>query len=115
MYTFRIKEVDFRGLFRDLENKKERAQRAFGETALQDMQPYVPMKSGALRGSGHTENGGKQIVWEVYASNGYPYGAKQFETQYMNYTTPGTGPHWDERATGIHMSHWENVTGSEYR
>ena len=62
---------------------------------------FVPMCEGDLRSHSNVAPDGKTITWNspyarrhYYASGGW------------NYTTPGTGPKWDEKAKGVFMSDW---------
>lgn len=71
--------------------------------AMADMNQYVPAKSHVLRMSVSIGIDGSSIHYNT------PYAAKQFYVQHENYTTPGTGPRWDEKAKGIHMSDWEKA------
>lgn len=89
------------------EARKNRARLALSERALEDMTPYVPMDTGALRSTGTASP--EQIRWW-----GVPYARAQFYgtnglVVFRNYTTPGTGPRWDLKATGNHMRDWEKV------
>lgn len=103
---FRIKSIDLRNTEEDLKERHRRGQQKFGEIFLKDAQPFVPLEFGPLRGSSLVENGGKQVSWEIYSDRGFPYGVQQFYTQYSNYTTPGTGPRWDEQAKANHYQSW---------
>lgn len=95
--------------------------------ALPDMNNYVPLKEGELRMSGHVE-ARDTLVWntpyaavQYYGKAGKSSGFKSdkqrryffwalkngFITQ--GYTTPGTGPKWDEVAKANHMESWLNA------
>lgn len=74
---------------------------------LADMTNYVPLQDGELRTSGHTEEN-RYLIWDT------PYAGAQFTGQIkgspiVNYTTPGTGPYWDQVARGNHMSDWRQA------
>lgn len=107
-----IKEIDLKPTKEDLEQRVKRGQRAFGGMFLRDAQPYVPLKDGPLRGSATVRGDGKQVSWESYSYQGYPYGVLQFNTQFQNYTTPGTGPRWDLKAEGNHREKWVAELGA---
>lgn len=111
LISISIKEIDLVPTEEDLNRRIERGQRAFGGMVVRDATNYVPQLDGGLRGSGKSENGGKQATWESYSPRGYPYGVLQFYTQFPNYTTGGTGPRWDLKATGLHSSAWVNELG----
>lgn len=63
-----------------------------GNLYVYHVEPYVPMRTGALRESGYGTNDGR-IVYSVYNKD-VNYAPIQYNTQYVNYTTPGTGPYW---------------------
>lgn len=60
------------------------------ETAAKDMEPHVPRREGALRTSATIEP--FKVIYKA------PYAVFQFLGRYSNYTTPGTGRRWDEKA-----------------
>lgn len=62
---------------------------------------FVPMRDGNLRSLSNVTPDGKQIVWNsVYARRHY------YAPGTWKYTTPGTGPKWDQKAKGVFMSDW---------
>lgn len=74
---------------------------------LADMNNYVPLEEDSLRMSGHVDDH-ETLVWDT------PYALAQFVGvihggTVHNYTTPGTGPYWDEVAKGNHMDDWTNA------
>lgn len=71
--------------------------------ALADMNPFVPMQEGILRMTGTIDVDGGGINYNV------PYAARMFYMPMYNYTTPGTGPRWDNKASAIHMKDWLNA------
>lgn len=81
----------------------QRGQYALSNQALADMNPFVPMKEGIARGTGHVVGTGESVVWNT------PYIARLFYMPMYNYTTPGTGPRWDNKASAIHMKDWINA------
>lgn len=89
-------------------NNREKANRLAAEKFLQRAQPYVPMKSGALRSLGQV------IDHETVEWRGVPYGKAQFfgtngMAVFKNYTTPGTGKRWDLVTKGNHMQEIEQA------
>ena len=97
-------EVEFNDLFNTFSDSNlETAHLQFTTQAFADMQRYVPLRDGPLRGSGRVVNH-ETIQW-----GNLVYAPVQYYTQFVNYTTPGTGPYWDKVATGNHMSDWEKV------
>lgn len=81
----------------------ELAQYAFANQVMADMNQFVPALDYDLRNQSAIAVDGKSIYYNV------PYARKQFFVQHSNYTTPGTGPRWDEVAKSKYMSSWEKV------
>ena len=81
----------------------KRGKRVLANQAMADMNQFVPAKSHVLRLSVSIGIDGSSIHYNT------PYAACQFYNQWSNYTTPGTGPRWDEKAKGIYMSDWEKA------
>lgn len=97
-------EVDFNNLHNTFSDSGlKSANLEYTEQAFKDMQRYVPMEFGPLRSSGSVVDH-ETIVW-----SGLVYAPVQYYTQFQNYTTPGTGPHWDKVASGNHMRSWEKA------
>lgn len=73
-----------------------RVQKFFTNSCYRHMDKYVPMDEGNLRINVTIDN--NSITYESpYARYQY-YGMREDGTrQVQNYTTPGTGPHWDKR------------------
>ena len=80
-----------------------KGKRVLANQAMADMNQFVPAKSHVLRLSASIGIDGSSIHYNT------PYAAYQFYNQWSNYTTPGTGPRWDEKAKGIYMSDWEKA------
>ncbi|GEN87250.1 minor capsid protein [Oceanobacillus sojae] len=78
-------------------------QYALANQGLADMNPFVPFKDGIARGTGHVDSNGESVTWNT------PYIARLFYMPMRNYTTPGTGPRWDNKASAIHMKDWINA------
>lgn len=93
--------VDLGGVRRKLSKQaQQRGQYAMANQALADMNPFVPKREGFLRMTGHVESSGDYVVYNQ------PYAAKMFYMMMYNYTTPGTGPRWDNKAKALFMSDW---------
>lgn len=87
-----------------------RGRYALANQALADMNKFVPKDQTPLRLTGNVSGDGKEVTWNT------PYAKAQFYGRVgkggypvINYTTPGTGPRWDEKAKGIHMKAWKNA------
>lgn len=82
----------------------KRGQYALANQALADMNQYVPKRESNLRTAVSMGIDGTEIIYNM------PYAKAQFYAPGgWKYTTPGTGPRWDEKAKGIHMDDWENA------
>src|SRR5699024_10699045 len=96
--------IDLSGAHRKLSAQaRQRGQYALANQALADMNPFVPMKEGILRMTATIDVDGSAINYNT------PYASRLFYYQMINYTTPGTGPRWDNKAKSIFMSDWVNA------
>lgn len=80
-----------------------RVQKFFQETCYKRMDKYVPKDNGDLRTNVDLSNP-EYIVYESpYARYQY-YGVREDGThKVQHYTTPGTGPFWDNRMVSAEM------------
>ena len=70
-------------------------QRFATHSCREHMEKYVPKKTGRLRHDViETSN---SIIYKSQGDNGYYYPERLYKHQFNHYTTPGTGPYWDER------------------
>lgn len=66
-----------------------------------DSNRFVPRKSNHLRESQVIASDGSFVQW------GAAYANRQYHAPLgWHYSTPGTGPHWDEVAKGRYMKSW---------
>lgn len=76
-----------------------RVQKFFTNTCYKHMDKYVPMDNGDLRTNVDIQS--DSITYES------PYARAQYvgytKGPVVNYTTPGTGPYWDERMKSAEM------------
>lgn len=82
------------------EGNVKRGRYTLANQALSDMNPFVPMKDNVLRQTATIDISGEGINYNT------PYAARLFYMPMHNYTTPGTGPRWDNKAKGVFMSDW---------
>jgi len=68
-----------------------------------DSNLYAPMKSTDLRNQSNVSADNKQIIYNT------PYARRLYYNQFVNYTTPGTGPKWDQKAKSIHKNDWIRI------
>lgn len=95
--------VDLDGVYEKIsEGNMRRGQFNMASRMLATMnENFVPLREGDLRSNSSISADGKQLIWTV------PYARKHYYTDFSpNYTTPGTGPRWDEKAKGPFMSDW---------
>ena len=80
-----------------------RVQKFFQQTCYKHMDKYVPKDNGDLRTNVDLSNP-EYIVYESpYARYQY-YGVREDGThKVQHYTTPGTGPYWDNRMVSAEM------------
>lgn len=74
---------------------------AAANQALADMNQFVPMDEGILRQTATIDISGEGINYNT------PYAARLFYMPMYNYTTPGTGPRWDDKAKAVFMNDWK--------
>ena len=79
-----------------------KVQKFFTNTCYKKMDKYVPKDNGDLRTNVDIQP--DSITYEMpYARYQY-YGVREDGThQVQNYTTPGTGPYWDQRMVSAEM------------
>jgi len=93
--------IDLSGVRHKLSKEShQRGQYAFANQALADMNPFVPKKEGILRMTGTIDLDGSAVNWNTV------YARRMFYMMMYNYTTPGTGPRWDNKAKAMFMSDW---------
>lgn len=95
--------IDLKGVKPRVNNMTKQGQYALVNQVHADSNIYAPFRDGPLRNQSTMTLDGKSIIWNV------PYARPQYYNQYSNYTTPGTGPKWDQKALSIHGKSWERV------
>ena len=98
-------EIDLDGVMAKLSGHAlQRGRYALANQALADMNQYVPKREGDLRTAVSMGLDGTEIIYNM------PYAKAQFYAPGgWDYTTPGTGPRWNDKAKGIHMESWQNA------
>ena len=98
-------DVDFTDIYSSLNGaNSSKARYAMGNQMIQDMNRYVPKESGDLRQQVMLTGDNDTIVYNsVYARRHF------YAPGGWNYTTPGTGPRWDEKGRANHIEDWKNV------
>lgn len=77
-----------------------KVQKFFTNTCYRYMDKYVPKDTGALRETVTIDS--NSITYEQSYAHAQ-YIGKINGGQVVNYTTPGTGPYWDERMKSVDM------------
>ena len=97
-------DINLTGVYKKLDTQNvQSGQYAVANQALADMNPFVPMDEGITRQTGHVNSDGTAVLWDT------PYVRRLFYMPMYNYTTPGTGPRWDIKATRMFMNNWINA------
>lgn len=101
-------DIDFSGIKKKFSKSNiDRGMFAMMETqALPDMTNYVPLDGGELRMSGHRED--SYLVWDTPYADAQYYGTNG-KAIFSQYTTPDTGPTWDEVAKAHHINDWTDA------
>jgi len=95
--------IDLSGTNIRLQDITDRGQFALANQILSDSNQYVPELSGDLKRLSYITNDNKSIVWNV------PYANYQYYGNFSNYTKPGTGGRWDQRASSRHINDWLRI------
>ncbi|MFD1411516.1 minor capsid protein [Lapidilactobacillus gannanensis] len=82
----------------------KRGRFALATQASADMNQFVPMKEGYLRKSNIIPRDGSYIEYTMPYSSRMFYGDPGWQ-----YTTPGTGPRWDNVAKARYMGNWKRA------
>ncbi|GIO25167.1 minor capsid protein [Oceanobacillus sp. J11TS1] len=85
------------------QQSRKQGQYALANQAMADMNQFVPMKESILRNTATIDIDGGGINYNT------PYARKMFYMMMYNYTTPGTGPRWDNKAKTIYINDWLNA------
>lgn len=83
---------------------------AIANQMLLDMDQFVPRKGGDLRGSGSVQR--DRITYSKPYARAQYYGSsynKNRSFKFRRYSTPGTGPRWDKKASAIHAKDWSKA------
>ena len=89
------------------ENAKKVAEHAIANQAMLDMERFVPLRGGDLRGSSHVS--GNQIIYNTVYARAQFYGSsynKHRSFTFNKYTTAGTGKRWDLKAKALYGDKW---------
>lgn len=107
-----------------INNASEKAMYALAEQMLADSEKFVPysggsiQSAGGLRESGHVvqgESNNLYIVWDIVYALYQWYGIRADGTHKVkNYTTPGTGKQWVEKARKQYEDRWHDIAQKEF-
>ena len=95
--------VNLKGARKRLDTGIKKTQYTLANQVRADSNLYAPKLSGDLRRYSQVTNDNKSIIWSV------PYARRHYYNQFTNYTTLGTGPKWDQKAKGYHLSNWRKI------
>ena len=102
-------KVDLKGVPPRIKGMSDKGQYALVNQVHADMDQYVPMLSSDLRNQSSIGIDGKSVYYNV------PYARRLFYMPMYNYTTPGTGPRWDNKAKSIHGATWARIVKAAMR
>jgi Minor capsid. len=95
---------DLKGVRDRIKQMTKLGQYALVNQVHQDSNRYAPKLTGDMRNQSSVTLDGKQIIWHT------PYARRQYYAPGgWKYTTPGTGPKWDQKAKSIHGKEWEKI------
>ena len=97
-------KTDLKGVPKRVSQMTKLGQYALAHQVHADSNLYAPFLTGALRNQSSVSTNGKSVIWNV------PYARRQYYNYGARFTTPGTGPKWDEKAKSIHLRSWERIT-----
>lgn len=101
-------KVDLGGAYKKASSANaKKAEYAIANQAMLDMEQFVPLRDGNLRGSGHVS--GNKIIYNTVYARAQFYGSaynKYRSFTFSKYTTAGTGKRWDLKATALYGSRW---------
>ncbi len=104
---------------------KDKAAYALAEQMLADSEKFVPFSAGSSQSAGNLRESGKVVkgessgrfylVWDtVYALYQW-FGVRAAGTHRVrNYTTPGTGTQWVEKAKAQFSERWQKIAQKEF-
>jgi len=95
---------DLKGIPKRVSQMTKLGQYALANQVHADSNRYAPLLTGDLRNQSSVSTNGKSVIWNV------PYARRQYYNYGARFTTPGTGPKWDEKAKSIHLRSWERIT-----
>ena len=106
LIRIRVKEIRLEEILNKVGEAREAIVTAITQGAARDSEPLVPRLSGDLRQTAEvnsTYDQGK-LVW---GDASVPYARPHYYAPGdWNYTTPGTGPEWFEKAKQKHLDQW---------
>mgnify|MGYP001954169296 CR=1 FL=1 len=95
---------DLKGITKRVKRMTELGQYALVNQVHQDSNNYAPKRSGDMRIQSYVTHDNKQVVWNAHYARRQYYAPGDWK-----YTTPGTGPKWDQKAKSIHGKQWEKI------
>lgn len=99
---------NLKGIKTRVNQMAKQGQYALVNQVHQDSNKYAPKKSGDMRIQSYVTPDNKQIIWNAPYARAQYYGTNG-KVKFRKYTTPGTGPKWDQKAKAIHGKQWQNI------
>lgn len=92
---------------------------ALAEQMLADSESFVPYSAGSIQSAGHLrehgtvekgESGRYYLVWDAVYALFQWFGVRADGSHRVrNYTTPGTGTQWVDKAKAEHQTQWREI------
>lgn len=98
----RVKQ-ELDGIRVKLKSMTKQGQIALVNQVQADSNIYAPKLSSDLRNQSTIATDSKSIIWNAR------YSRRQYYNIGAKFTTPGTGPKWDQKAKSIHGPSWVKI------
>lgn len=104
-------KIDLKGIEKKVSSSAlAKGKLAISNQMMMDMTPFVPRKSGDLRGSGQATRDGVRYPGPYARAQFYGSSYNKHRSfTFKRYTTPGTGKRWDKKASALHAKDWGKV------
>lgn len=101
-------KIDLKGIEKKVSSSAlAKGKLAIANQMMMDMTPFIPIKSGELRGSGAVHK--DSVRYPGPYARAQFYGGAYNKKRSWHWTKgkmPGTGPRWDKKATALHVKDW---------
>lgn len=104
-------EIDLKKVRQKLSEQAHlRGRQALANQAMADMNQFVPKRDGILRLTATVDMDGSHVNYNTPYARAQYYGrVGRGGYPVLRYSTPGTGPKWDEKAKPIYLPDWKKA------